>query len=364
MTLGLRRLVAALFLLSVPFTAQAFVGGPTTIAVTPANAKPGDPVTIVISGRADGCLPQNPVPTIVGRTITITVSEHVACGACQSLDQPYNIQVRLTLPSTAGIYDVNYVAVDTCTAASRVVATQQFVFATGCDFGHSLVATPSSARVGDDITLSWCDPGYSSVDAGYYVDSYTIFNSQSQAGPFTKVMDVDGDDNTHATVKATTTGNNYYYVVSHGCQGAIPLCANGILGDTPMVSNVTAVGIGGTDLNTCLPGPAKLCLLNGRFEATAQFRVAGATVPTPAHAVPLTDQSGYFWFFGPDNVEVTLKTLNACPSSYWVFASGMTNVGVDITVIDTRDRSHPRTYSNAIGTPFAPIQDINAFSCP
>jgi hypothetical protein len=362
MIVGLRRLATALFLLSVPLTAQAFVGGPTTIAVTPSNAKPGDSVTIVISGRAD-CLPQNPVPTISGRTINITVSEHIACGACPTLDEPYNIQVRLTLPSAAGIYDVNYLALDACHDTSRLVASQQFVFATACDFGHSLVATPSSARVGDDITLSWCDPSNFSVDAGYYVDSYTIFSSQSQMGPFTKVIDVDGEDNTHATVKASTAGNNYYYVVSHGCQGAINLCANGTLGDTPMVSNVIPVGVGATDPNACVPGPAKLCLLNGRFEATAQFRIAGGTVRAPAHAVPLSDQSGYFWFFGPDNVEVTLKALNACPAAYWVFASGMTNVGVDITVRDTQT-GKTRTYSNAIGTPFAPIQDTNAFSCP
>jgi hypothetical protein len=363
MTLGLRRVATALFLLSVALTAQASVGGPTTIAVTPSNAKPGDIVTIVISGFSDSCVPKDPVTTVSGRTITITVVERPTTCTCLLLGAPYSLQVRLTLPSNPGIYDVNYVALDACHDTSRLVASQQFVFATTCDFGHSLVATPSSARVGDDITLSWCDPANFSVDSGYYVDSYTIFSSQSQMGPFTKVMDVDGEDNTHATVKASTAGNNYYYVESHGCQGAINLCANGTLGDTPMVSNVIPVGIGATNSNGCVPGPATLCLLHGRFEATAQFRVAGAAAPTPAHAVPLTDQSGYFWFFGPDNVEVTLKTLNACPAAYWIFASGMTNVGVDITVRDTQT-GKTRTYSNAIGTPFAPIQDTNAFSCP
>lgn len=31
-----------------------------------------------------------------------------------------------------------------------------------------------------------------------------------------------------------------------------------------------------------------------------------------AQAVSLTEDTGYFWFFDPDNVELVVKTLDAC----------------------------------------------------
>jgi hypothetical protein len=66
-------------------------------------------------------------------------------------------------------------------------------------------------------------------------------------------------------------------------------------------------------------------------------------------------------------VELVVKVLNGCVepfNSYWFFAAGLTNVGVDITVRDLRTGAE-RTYSSPLGTPFMPIQDTNAFStCP
>lgn len=81
----------------------------------------------------------------------------------------------------------------------------------------------------------------------------------------------------------------------------------------------------------------------------------------------LTDASGYFWFFSSDNVELVLKALNACsaPSpKYWLFASGLTDVNVDLVVTDTKS-GMVKTYTNPLGRPFAPIQDTDAFAtCP
>lgn len=58
--------------------------------------------------------------------------------------------------------------------------------------------------------------------------------------------------------------------------------------------------------------------------------------------------------------------LNACDGfgRYWVFASGLINVEVVITVTDTQTR-HTRRYFNPQGKAFAPVQDTNAFAtCP
>jgi streptogramin lyase len=119
-------------------------------------------------------------------------------------------------------------------------------------------------------------------------------------------------------------------------------------------------------LGPCAPDGHTLCLNGDRFSVTASFRVASTDTATPATAVPLTGDSGYFWFFGPSNVELVVKVLNACApfDSYWFFAAGLTDVEVEITVTD-RHTGASKIYRNEAGTPFAPIQDTSAFStCP
>jgi len=80
----------------------------------------------------------------------------------------------------------------------------------------------------------------------------------------------------------------------------------------------------------------------------------------------LTGDTGYFWFFNASNVEMVVKVLDTCSFTdrFWVFAGGLTNVRVDITVTDT-ETGVVRTYRNPLNTPFQPIQDTNAFAtCP
>ena len=80
--------------------------------------------------------------------------------------------------------------------------------------------------------------------------------------------------------------------------------------------------------------------------------------------VSLTGDSGYFWFFDAANIELVVKVLDACTlGNFWVFAGGLTNVGVTLIVEDTQTGAS-KTYTNPIGTAFAPLQDTKAFSCP
>ena len=58
--------------------------------------------------------------------------------------------------------------------------------------------------------------------------------------------------------------------------------------------------------------------------------------------------------------------LDGCPLNgrYWVFASGLTDVRVELRVTDTVT-GRSQTYVNPLGTPFAPIQDTGTFDvCP
>jgi streptogramin lyase len=116
---------------------------------------------------------------------------------------------------------------------------------------------------------------------------------------------------------------------------------------------------------TCESGATTMCLNSGRFRVTADWRKADGTTGQ-GQAVPLTPDSGYFWFFNSANIEAVVKVLNACSVNdrYWVFGAGLTNVEVTLRVVDTETGSS-KTYVNALGTAFQPVQDASAFeTCP
>jgi hypothetical protein len=118
-----------------------------------------------------------------------------------------------------------------------------------------------------------------------------------------------------------------------------------------------------------IPGPCvadadTLCLNADRFKVEATFDTGSQS--GVAQVVELTQDTGYFWFFGASNVEAVVKVLNACAfnNRYWVFAGGLTDVRTIITVTDTQTGT-VKTYENPQGTPFQPIQDTGAFAtCP
>lgn len=117
----------------------------------------------------------------------------------------------------------------------------------------------------------------------------------------------------------------------------------------------------GTPLQPCIQGPTTLCLNDGRFQVTVAWATALGT-SGQGQAVPLTSDTGYFWFFNEENVEIVIKVLEACTpfGNYWVFAGGLTNVEATIVVTDT-DTGESRAYGNPLGTPFQPIQDAGHF---
>jgi hypothetical protein len=118
--------------------------------------------------------------------------------------------------------------------------------------------------------------------------------------------------------------------------------------------------------SSCAPSATTLCLNGGRFAVSAAWRT-GLGSSGAGQADGLTDDTGTFTFFNPDNVELTVKLLDACTppfDRFWVFASGLTNVEVVLTVSDT-ETGRVRRYFNPMGKPFAPVQDTDAFAtCP
>jgi hypothetical protein len=114
----------------------------------------------------------------------------------------------------------------------------------------------------------------------------------------------------------------------------------------------------------CTPDALSLCLSNGRFKVQATWQ--SPTSSGVGTAIPGTSDTGQFWFFSASNVEIVVKVLNGCgiTNRYWVFAGGLTNVKVTLTVTDMQNGT-VKTYINPINTAFAPIQDTAAFAtCP
>ena len=84
----------------------------------------------------------------------------------------------------------------------------------------------------------------------------------------------------------------------------------------------------------------------------------------PARAVPLAAHTGSFWFFHPANVELTVKVLDGCGLNgrWWVFLSGLTDVGVEVEVEDTAT-GETWTHTHAAGSPLQPRFDTEALPC-
>lgn len=121
--------------------------------------------------------------------------------------------------------------------------------------------------------------------------------------------------------------------------------------------------VAGEPVGPCVPSPERLCLQNGRFAVTAAWQTPQGQSGA-GHPIGLTGDSGYFWFFSANNAELFVKVLDACAPPFhhfWFFGAGLTNVQVQITVIDTQTGS-VRHYANPQGRPFAPIQDTGAFA--
>jgi hypothetical protein len=125
------------------------------------------------------------------------------------------------------------------------------------------------------------------------------------------------------------------------------------------------VKISAVRTTTCTPDTNTLCLNSNRFQLTAQWQKTDGTSGSGS-AVPLTAESGYFWFFDPANIELVTKALNGCAvnNNYWVFGAGLTNVQVYLKVLDTSNGAS-ETYFSPLNTAFVPIQDTTAFAtCP
>ena len=104
---------------------------------------------------------------------------------------------------------------------------------------------------------------------------------------------------------------------------------------------------------SCEPGETRLCLREGRFSVEVELvdpgdmqRKAGKVVDSVG-----TDETGFFWFFTPTNVELAAKLLDGrgLNGKYWFFYGGLSDVEYTITLTDTVTGESQR-YRNEAGS--------------
>jgi hypothetical protein len=113
----------------------------------------------------------------------------------------------------------------------------------------------------------------------------------------------------------------------------------------------------------CAPTDTVFCANNGRFAVQVVFSAPslGITDAT-AQTTTLTGDTGSFWFFSPNNVELVVKVVDgrAFNGFFWVFYGALSNVAYTVTVTDTLTGA-VKIYENPAGE-LASVADTAAFS--
>ncbi|MEM8960983.1 MAG: hypothetical protein AAGD38_05855 [Acidobacteriota bacterium] len=124
-----------------------------------------------------------------------------------------------------------------------------------------------------------------------------------------------------------------------------------------LVNMIEAKGTGsGT---ACTDDPEALCLRDDRFQVKVTWADFNGNTGT-GMPVTQTADTGAFWFFDSQNLELIVKVLDgqSFNGNYWVFYGSLTSVSFTLTVTDL-DTGNMVTYSNELGN-FASQGDISA----
>ncbi|HSK74854.1 MAG TPA: ELWxxDGT repeat protein, partial [Thermoanaerobaculia bacterium] len=218
------------------------------------------------------------------------------------------------------------------------------------------------------------------ADTGYF-----WFFDPANVEVITKVLDGQGVNGHHwafygalstvqytLTITDTQTGAARRYVNPPGRLGSVgdtngfgPLGATGsglsVGPEAAVFEPIVTAGKAAGDKAPCVASATRLCLGNGRFAVTARWKDFDGNVGD-GKAVPLAGgDTGYFWFFDDDNVEVVLKVLDGRPvnGKFWVFYGALSSVEYTLTVTDT-ETGAVKTYRNPAGR-LGSVADTGAF---
>jgi hypothetical protein len=240
------------------------------------------------------------------------------------------------------------------------------------------------------VTASWRDFADRTGDATAVSltsdTGYFWFFDDHNVEMILKVLDGTGLNGHHWVYYGALTNVEYYITVADGHTGATkryfntesrfastgdiqafgPLGANAlrsVVSEPTRSSSPPSLlerAAGFTTLGSCAPSATKFCILEGRFAVEAHWEDFEGNTGA-AYAGTLTDDTGYLYFFNPDNVEIVLKAIDGggLNDHFWIFYGALSNVEYEITVTDTV-AGGSRVYRNPLGS-FGSFGDIQAF---
>jgi photosystem II stability/assembly factor-like uncharacterized protein len=110
----------------------------------------------------------------------------------------------------------------------------------------------------------------------------------------------------------------------------------------------------------CVPSATALCITDGRFKIESLWRDFAGNSGV-GHAVPLASDTGSFWFFGPDNLELFVKEIDGVSynNAFWTFYGALSNVEFTLLATDTATGAQHGYFNRS--TQFASQGDIESF---
>lgn len=158
------------------------------------------------------------------------------------------------------------------------------------------------------------------------------------------------------TITDTETGVTRAYRNAPG-----DVCGQADTAAFPSQPNLRSNASPGATGGECEPGPETLCLTPDRFRVEVDWRDPRSGDTGRGFAIPGTSDSGFFWFFDEENVELVVKLLDGrtVNGNFWVFFGALTDVEYTITVTDTVSGLE-RRYDNVAGN-ICGQADVTAF---
>jgi plastocyanin len=221
-----------------------------------------------------------------------------------------------------------------------------------CSSALSALSAPSQLRAqgqsAGEIRLTWDDESTS---------AYALKIERQQAGgAFQEIAAVPVGANSFIDSGLPGDATFQYRLRAEGADGSAAF------------SDIAA---GATDGATtpCGAGRGALCLKDGRFEATVQWRPSEEEVAREAKRVTLPEASGsggLFSFSPQGDLQLLLNVLDGCRVNdhYWLYFAAVTDAELTVRVRDTQT-GRTWVYFNPAGSAPAPVRDVDAFdTCP
>lgn len=380
-------------------------GSPVTFSASASNCSPSSSGwRWSIGGGGSGSSTSSSISVTWSSTGTKTVSvSNTSCGSASGTKS-----VSISGGSTGTTLTANYTYSPTTISAGQSVSFDgrgstgsptiyQWTFGDGTPTVDGAQATHTFANGGTfQVTLSVAKPGSGTgCSLGYCTDTETktivvsgepivpleaAFTYSPETVKAGKPVSFDGSsskgtptiwewDFGDGTPKASTPTGQHTYAnpgtyqvkLSVGKPGSGTGCSLGVCID----EEVKTITVEPATVGICEDDPGSLCLNNGRFRVQTTWKKPGQDGKSGrGQPIGISDDTGYFWFEYDSNVEVVVKVLDGCAVNghHWVFATGLTNIEVTMTVID-KQTGRVQTYINPQGEAFAPIQDTKAFVC-